>query len=118
MNHAIVLAIGAGIGLLLIATGIPLLLRRVRPNGIYGVRLPATLADETVWYEINARGGRDLILIGVLYLMLLTLCFTVVTGWSMEARLLVPIALLVIALLIEAVRLAIAANVMLAARRR
>jgi len=36
----------------------PLALRRVRPNVVYGFRTRATLADERLWYEVNARYGR------------------------------------------------------------
>lgn len=52
------------IGLLLIALGWPLAKRRVRPNRWYGLRLPATFADERVWYETNAVAGRDMMLVG------------------------------------------------------
>lgn len=55
---------------LLVGLGIPLLRRRVKPNGLYGLRIRETLADEDIWYEANARSGRDLIIIGVLGLVL------------------------------------------------
>jgi len=51
--------------LLIVGVSIPLVLRRVRPNGWYGVRVPATFADEWVWYEANAKSGRDFIVLGV-----------------------------------------------------
>lgn len=50
--------------------GIPLLRRRIKPNGLYGLRIRETLADEDVWYEANARSGRDAIIIGVVGLAL------------------------------------------------
>jgi hypothetical protein len=50
---------------------IPFWLRRVKPNLFYGVRFESTLADERVWYEINARGGRHFVLLGVFYLAVL-----------------------------------------------
>lgn len=34
------------------------------PNRWYGLRLPATFADEQVWYDANAVGGRDMMLLG------------------------------------------------------
>ena len=49
------------VGLLFIGLAIPLIRRRIKPNKTYGLRLPATFADEWVWYEANARTGRDLI---------------------------------------------------------
>lgn len=53
-------------GVLLMVLAVPLIKRRVRPNPIYGLRVPATYADEWVWYEANARSGRDLFVLGAL----------------------------------------------------
>lgn len=58
------------IGLFFIGLSIPLLRRRVGPNGWYGLRVPATLQDEEIWYEANAKTGRDMLLLGVLQLIL------------------------------------------------
>jgi uncharacterized membrane protein len=60
----------AAIGLFLAAFSVPLFRRRIRPNRWYGLRTPATFADEAVWYEANARSGRDLIVLGLLVLCL------------------------------------------------
>jgi len=54
----------AGVGIVLILLGWPLARRRVRPNGFYGLRTPATFADEQVWYEANALCGRDVMVLG------------------------------------------------------
>jgi len=56
----------ASVGVVLIVTAIPLILRRVPRNGVYGVRFAATLTDDWVWYEANAKGGRDLLLLGII----------------------------------------------------
>ena len=54
--------------LLLIACGLiavlslPLILRWVRPNPLYGFRTPRTLARDDVWYPANAFAGRALLL--------------------------------------------------------
>jgi hypothetical protein len=58
------------VGVLLIALGIPLLRRRVRPNLLYGLRSRETLADEGIWYEANARLGSGLIALGAGLLLL------------------------------------------------
>ncbi len=42
---------------LFVLLSIPLVLRKVRPNVVYGYRTRATLADETLWYEANAYFG-------------------------------------------------------------
>lgn len=60
----------AASGLLLIGLAIPLIQRRVPPNGIYGLRVPATFADDEVWYEANERSGRELLALGVTLLVL------------------------------------------------
>jgi uncharacterized membrane protein len=60
----------AALGLLLIVIGRPLARRRIGPNRWYGLRVPATLANEKVWYEANAALGRDLIALGVLLVVL------------------------------------------------
>ena len=42
---------------LFVLLSIPLVLRKVKPNVLYGFRTRATLADETLWYEANAYFG-------------------------------------------------------------
>lgn len=64
-------------GLLIAALGVPLWRRRIRPNTLYGVRVPATFKDEWVWYEANARGGRDLMIAGAA----VALASIVLAGW-------------------------------------
>lgn len=59
-----------GVGLLLVVLALPLMRRRVPPNGWYGVRVDATFADEWVWYEANARSGRDLLFLGMVQVAL------------------------------------------------
>lgn len=53
-------------GALFVALGTPLMRRRIRPNGLYGLRVRETLDDEQVWYEANARSGRDMVVVGVI----------------------------------------------------
>ena len=59
-----------GTGLVFVAIAIPLIRRRIPPNGLYGLRVPSTFADEWVWYEANALCGRDLLYLGVLLIVL------------------------------------------------
>jgi hypothetical protein len=63
-------AIFIGCGLLLVLLAVPLLRRRVPPNGWYGLRVAATFANESVWYDANARSGRDLLILGVMQILL------------------------------------------------
>ena len=52
------------IGIVLIVVSLPLLLRWVPPNRLYGFRVPATLRDRSVWYDANALWARHMILLG------------------------------------------------------
>jgi SdpI/YhfL family protein len=47
--------------LLGVLLGIPLMLRRIPRNVVYGFRTRSTLSDDRVWYEANAHFGRRLI---------------------------------------------------------
>ena len=60
----------AGVSALLMVPAVPLIQRRVPPNVLYGLRVPATLADEWVWYEANARSGWELLTLGALLFVL------------------------------------------------
>ena len=112
-----VIAACIGAGVLLALLGIPLWLRRVPPNWFYGVRFPSTLADESVWYDINARGGRDLVVLGAFYLVLLIGALTLGSSWNIALRVLVPVGVLVGGLMVESIVLGIAASRLLAQRR-
>ncbi|HVU04822.1 MAG TPA: SdpI family protein [Polyangiaceae bacterium] len=52
------------LGLILSALGYPMMKRKVPPNRLYGLRVPATLRNERVWYDANAVAGRDLMVVG------------------------------------------------------
>lgn len=98
-----------GSGLLLIALALPLWLRRVPPNGLYGARFGSALADPQVWYAINARAGRNLAVIGAVYLILVA-AIAVIPSWNRAAWLLGVTALLVLALIGNTIRLGKAAS--------
>jgi hypothetical protein len=54
------------IGPVLVVLSIPLILRWVPRNRFFGFRVPATGANESVWYDANALCGRHLLLLGLL----------------------------------------------------
>lgn len=85
-------------GPLLVLLGVPLWLRRVPPNPFYGVRTRATLGDDAVWYEVNARGGRDLAIAATLYTIASRVVESVGSGWAPELRVLASAGLLIVAL--------------------
>ena len=54
-----------GFGGLLAVLSLPLTLRIVPMNRVYGIRIPKAFASESNWYAINAYGGRILMAYGV-----------------------------------------------------
>lgn len=50
-----------GCALLFALLAVPLLLRRIPRNPVYGFRTASTLHDDSVWYEANAHFGRGLL---------------------------------------------------------
>jgi uncharacterized membrane protein len=90
--------------------------RRVRPNRWYGLRIPATFADEKVWYDANAVAGRDLMVLGAAILVVAVVLPRVVriSDSSYGA---VCAALLVVGSIASTVRAWRLANRLLRARR-
>lgn len=64
MDRIVSSAILVGVGVLIALLAIPLVRRRVAPNWLYGLRVRATFADESVWYDANERSGRTLLALG------------------------------------------------------
>lgn len=56
------------IGAVSIVLGIPLFLKRIAPNGMYGYRTIKTLGDPAIWYQANRYCGRAMIYAGVITL--------------------------------------------------
>ena len=65
-NDGFWLVVNLFLSLLFIGISIPLIQHRVPPNHWYGLRIPATHADERVWYAANARLGKEMLALGVL----------------------------------------------------
>jgi magnesium transporter len=53
-------------GIIFISTCIPLVLRKIPPNGLYGVKVPKAYESPELWYKVNARGGRIMIVYGAI----------------------------------------------------
>ena len=58
------------VGAVLILVAIPMILRWVPPNRIYGFRIPPTLRNSSVWYDTNAQSGRHFFGLGLLMIAL------------------------------------------------
>lgn len=55
----------AGLGLVFAIVALPLLLRRVPMNHLYGIRVADAFRSEACWFDVNAYGGRLLFLYGL-----------------------------------------------------
>jgi uncharacterized membrane protein len=71
------------IGCALIAVvAVPLLLKLVPPNPIYGVRTEKTLDSSEIWYKVNIYGGKALLIAaGVAALLLMVYSGTYLRPW-------------------------------------
>ena len=85
-------------GPLLFVLAIPLWMRLVPPNVLYGVRTRATMADETRWYDVNAACGRDLAVASALVTLGTWVIDARTAAWVPELRNLAIAALLVASL--------------------
>ena len=54
-----------GGGFLLAALALPMVRRQIKPNGLYGFRNRATMADPEKWYKVNEYAGRRLLTAGI-----------------------------------------------------
>jgi uncharacterized membrane protein len=80
MLRNMALVIGLFSGSIFILLGWPLAERKVGPNGGYGFRTPATLADEELWYRVNEAAGRGLVISGVVVLLAMLVLWPVLDG--------------------------------------
>lgn len=60
----------AALGPALILVSIPLILRWIPRNRLYGFRVAATLRHDAVWYDVNARSARHFLLLGAVMVVL------------------------------------------------
>lgn len=83
---------------LLIALAVPLWMRLVPPNRLYGVRTRTTMSDRERWYAVNARSGLDLLVSGVALLVGILVIERLGAAWPAELRNLASAVLLVVLL--------------------
>ena len=74
-----------GVALLMVVLALPLLQRRIAPNALYGLRVPATFADETVWYNANAASARDLLVLAAALVVVGVVLWMALPGSSSTA---------------------------------
>jgi uncharacterized membrane protein len=52
-------------GFVVSAISIPLIMRKIGPNPVYGFRVKQTLEDPWLWYEANAFAGKGMLIDGM-----------------------------------------------------
>jgi uncharacterized membrane protein len=50
----------------IVISAVPLILKKIKPNRFYGVRIRASFKSEGLWYEINRFGGILMLWWGIL----------------------------------------------------
>ena len=93
--HAKSLITILGVSLLLVAFAVPLALRLVPRNAVYGFRTRATMANDELWFSANAYFGQRLIVGTVIGCALAIVTFLV---FPLPSGLIVPISVLYLAL--------------------
>ncbi|NTV37014.1 MAG: SdpI family protein [Anaerolineaceae bacterium] len=86
-------------GILLSALSIPLILRKIKPNGLYGFRVKQTLEDPTLWYAVNTYAGKRLFVAGICTSFTAAILY-LVPGLSLDAYALACLAVTFIVLVI------------------
>jgi hypothetical protein len=76
---------------LLVIISIPLILRVVPPNGVYGFRTASTQSNSAVWYPANAFMGWALVVAAAISAIVLMILPATVKRWRLWAAFLVPL---------------------------
>lgn len=61
----LLLALYAFGGILVAGISVPLILHKIPPDGLYGIRTQALLDDPERWYRVNAYAGRRFMFVGL-----------------------------------------------------
>jgi hypothetical protein len=64
------------VGILFILISIPLVIKKIPMNSLYGFRISKAFESEENWYEVNRYGGRQLIQWSLLLIVIGALYFT------------------------------------------
>jgi len=76
-HRTLVLGIGLALGVVIVALGIPLFLKKVRANRYYGLRAALQYESKTKWYAANRFFGGALIVAGLVTIALTGLIWIV-----------------------------------------
>jgi uncharacterized membrane protein len=87
---------------LIAAASVPLMLKFVPPNPIYGVRTEKALESQEIWYEVNRFGGRALLAASAVSALLLMMYSGTLLKpwWAQLLAFVVPVVAAVVATLV------------------
>ncbi len=51
-------------GLILCIISLPMIMKKIKPNGLYGFRVKKTLENPDIWYAVNCYSGKWLLVTG------------------------------------------------------
>jgi len=90
-------------GTLLAGLSLPLIWKKVPPNGLYGFRVSQTLDNPQVWYEVNTYSGKRLFWAGV-SIVLAALVLYFVPGISVDTYALGVLAVFAVVMVVGLVQ--------------
>ena len=70
-NPTLLLGLSGG---LFVGLALPLVAKRVKPNGWYGFRVKQTLSDTQIWYKANKAAGVGLLVAGTTIIITALIC--------------------------------------------
>jgi uncharacterized membrane protein len=56
-------------GVILALISLPLIYGKIKPNSLYGFRVPATLEDPDLWYPVNQFAAKRLLIVGLVMIV-------------------------------------------------
>jgi uncharacterized membrane protein len=92
---SILLYMYVGAGLLLAVLAIPLILGKIPPNPVYGMRTSSTMSDPKLWYPANRYTGKWLFGTGIV-VMISSVGLYIIPGLSVDAYALSCLAVFVV----------------------
>lgn len=87
-------------GLSEIIQGVPLMYEKIKPNWLYGFRIPGTVENKKVWYPVNRHLGKGLVIAGFILIIITLFLYTIDLGLLFFEKTLVLLLILIISLAI------------------
>jgi hypothetical protein len=70
-------------GILLATLSVPMILKKIPPNGLYGFRVKKTMENPNIWYPVNAYSGK-LLFAASLVQILTSVGLSLIPGISLD----------------------------------